>query len=127
MLSALSCSFNLAGFFLCSGIREISGISDCGVIDLGISVCYKVLEQREGQDVVSLGPSESSGLCVSQSQKQLVPGNQRKKCFILKSCTADSARFPWLGARGSELSHHSTQDMQKLNWEGSTKRFKSLR
>lgn len=81
-------------------------------MDLGISLCYKVLEQTEGQDVVSLRPSESCGLCVFLKLKSSWwLGNQRKKCFILKSCTADPACLPWLRARSSELGHRGTQDM----------------
>lgn len=84
LLSALSCTFNLAGLFLHNGSREISVILGCGVIDLGISLWYKVLEQRQGQDVVSLGPSESCGPCVSQTEKQLVAGEPTEEMFYLK-------------------------------------------
>lgn len=52
------------------------------------------------------------------------PGNQRKKCFILKSCTAAPACLPWLRARASELSHpgHGDTELGRLQ-----KRFKPLR
>ncbi|KAL2296139.1 hypothetical protein Nmel_017675 [Mimus melanotis] len=113
------------GFFSTMAIGK-SQILGCGVLDLGISVCYKVLEQREGQHVVSLGLSEGCELCVCQTEERWL-GSQRKKGFLLKSCRAAPAPLLWLRARGSELGHHSTQDMQTLTWGGSTERFKSLR
>lgn len=73
----------------------------CGVIGLGISVCYKVLEQREGQDVVSLAPSESRGLCVSQTEKQLVAGEPAEEMFYLKKLHSRSCPLPM--ARGQEF------------------------
>lgn len=72
-------------------------------------------------------PARAVGCVFPKLKSSWWPGNRRKKCFIFKSCTADPACFPWLRARASELGHHGTQDMQTLNWGGSTKRFKSLR
>lgn len=81
------------------------------VTDLGISLCYKVLEQREGQDVMSLRCSESCGLCVCQTEKQLVAGEPTEEMFYLKELHSRSCQPPVAQGQGSELGHHSTQDM----------------
>lgn len=87
-----------------------------GVIDLGIAVCYKVLEQRGGQDVVSLGLGESCEPCVSQTEKLLVAGEPTEEMFYLKELHGRSCPPPVAQGQGSELGHHSTQDMQTLTW-----------
>lgn len=123
LLSALSCTFNLAGFFLHNGNGEISVTLGCGVINLGISVCYKVLEQREGQDVVSLGPSKSCGPCVSQSEKQLVAGEPTEEMFYLKelhsrSCLPPVARGQGFRAEPPRPPGHVDSELGRLHKEG---------
>lgn len=96
-------------------------------MDLGISVCYRVLEQTGGQDVVSLGPGESCGLCVSPAEKQLGAGEPTEEMFYLKelhsrSCPPPVARGQ--GVRAGPPRHPGHVDTEL---GGSTKRLKSLR
>lgn len=96
-------------------------------MDLGISLCYKVLEQTEGQDVVSLRPSESCGLCVSQTEKQLVAGEPTEEMFYLKELHSRSCLPPM--AQGQEFRAGPPWHPGHVDTElgSSTKRFKSLR
>lgn len=93
-------------------------------MDLGISVCYRVLEQTGGQDVVSLGPGESCGLCVSPAEKQLGAGEPTEEMFYLKelhsrSCPPPVARGQ--GVRAGPPRHPGHVDTEL---GGSTKRLK---
>lgn len=79
-------------------------------------------DRRAGCGV--MGPSESCGLCVSLTEKQLVAGEPTEEMFYLKDLHSRSCLPPVARGQGSELGH---QDVQALNWGGSPKRMKSLR
>lgn len=99
-----------------------SQILGCGVLDPGISVCYKVLEQREGQDVVSLGLSEGCELCVCQIEKQLVAGEPTEERFYLKelqgrSCPPPVAQGQGFRAGPPQHPGHADTDLGRLHRE----------